>query len=426
MEDKRKSDHGRKLSPAWKGSTLIIFFLILYMLYHIFFGISESVQTTVAGIVKENSHLALSGVVFRNEKGILNKSDGNIYPHLFNGERVENGGIIGEVCDDASLDLYKKVNALKQELDILERSNDKSLFTILDIQTTEKEIDEHYSSISKAIAIGDINKVKELEKLLLIALNKLEIYKGNVKSYDSQISVVKKELDLLYSTLNSKREYVYADIGGYVYYQCDGYEDEFANIDLTTISFDSIKNIVDCVRKNPTKNSNYSCKIVYDYTWYICTPCDKTTAALLKEGKSYLVTLYGSNSIEIDIKLEKIIEDNNSNAVLVFSCGIMPKNFDYLRYQEFKLDILSVEGYRVPKESVCVYEDENGIITYGVYILEGGIARFRKIEIMAEGNGYYIASKIDAFSEKYKEYLHLNDRIILNIEGMYDGKILIK
>ena len=421
MEDKKKSGGGLKFSPAWKGGTLIIFFLILYTLYHIIFGLSASVQTTAAGLVREESSVVLEGIIFRDEQVILNKNEGNIYPYLENGERIESGGKVGELCHSSKYSLYEKISQLKQELYILEHSNDKSLYSVVDIQETEKQIEELYTALMKALATRDTYRATKIEQQLLIFLNKMEIYKGNVKNYDAQISQLKSELERLYSNVKGSKEYVYADIGGYVYYECDGYEDELAFENLDVISVEHLVNLTNKVKSNPIKSSDYICKIVYSHTWYLSSACDRQTASSLSEGNIYTITLFGTRERQIDVKLEKIVDNGIKNVMLVFSCEVMPEDFDYLRYQEFKLDILETEGYRVPQTAVQSIQDDNGNKITGVYILDGSVVRFKKITIIAEKDGYYIVSK-----NNNKEYLHLNERIILDPAGMYEGKILKK
>ena len=80
----------------------------------------------------------------------------------------------------------------------------------------------------------------------------------------------------------------------------------------------------------------------------------------------------------------------------------MPEGFDFTRYQEFRLDVSSIEGYRVPKEAVVnVKDEETGEKIIGVYILDASLVEFKRIEIIGESDGYYIVSKLDKSKENY-------------------------
>ena len=81
----------------------------------------------------------------------------------------------------------------------------------------------------------------------------------------------------------------------------------------------------------------------------------------------------------------------------------------------------------MPVEAVqTVVDKATGEEQTGVYILNASVVHFRRIDIIAEGNGYYIVAKLDKTKENYYEYLNLNDLIILEPDGMYEGKILNK
>ena len=81
----------------------------------------------------------------------------------------------------------------------------------------------------------------------------------------------------------------------------------------------------------------------------------------------------------------------------------MPEGFDYTRYQTFKLDVSMIEGYRVPREAlVTLVDKKTGEEKVGVYILDASVVHFRRVEIIAEGNGYYIVTKFDKSKENYR------------------------
>ena len=57
-------------------------------------------------------------------------------------------------------------------------------------------------------------------------------------------------------------------------------------------------------------------------------------------------------------------------------------------------------------------------------MLNASVVYFRRVEILAECDGYYIVAECDKSRENYKEYLDLNDLMIVSGEGLYDGKII--
>ncbi len=427
-QNEKKANKKPRFSRAWKALTVVISLLIIYTGYHVFSGLSESVRTTAAGLVEQSSSVMLEGVIFRNEEPIKTQNQGDMRPYFANGERVSTDSVVASVYSELSgQDINSQIDAIKEKIEILERSNVKGLVSVVDIEKLQAEIDKLYTSLMLAISSNENYKVEQIEKELTVCLNKMKIYRGEVKNYNAEIENLRGELEVLYDSFKGEKEYVFANKGGYFYHSCDGYETELTYEKLSTLTPSEMQELLTQTKKNPKVNNPYTCKFVYENVWKLASVCDDLTASLLEVGKEYSITLFDVKERTITVTLEGIGESQNGECVLTFSCATMPEGFDYSRYQTFKLDISSVEGYRVPMEAlVNVVDKESGEEKVGVYILQASVVYFRRVEIVSEGNGYYIVSKLDKTKENYYEYLDLNDLIILEPDGMYDGKILIK
>ena len=416
----------KKFSFAWKLITVVSLLLIIYTIYHVLFGLSESVATTPAGLVEQSTSVILEGVIFREEELISTRFTGDMRPYYSNGERVSIDSCVASVYSQSGKsDVNEKIADLEKKLDIMKRSNVKGLVSIVDIEKVNAEIESLYTSWMLARSKGDNIKADAIEKEYLISLNQLRIYEGEVENYNAEIKAIEAELDALYDSFEGYSEDIYADNGGYIYYYCDGYEELLTSSSLESLTVDNFNDILTRVKNEPITNSNYRCKFVHSNVWRMATLCDNATASLLKVGKEYDATVFDIKERNIRVTLEKIGESNGDKTLLVFSCNTMPEGFDYTRYQSFKLDISSIEGYRVPIEALQrIVDKDTGEEKIGVYILDASVVYFRKVEIIAEGNGYYIVAKLDKSKENYYEYLNLNDLIILEPSGMHDGKTL--
>lgn len=423
-----------RFSFTWKALTIVISLLIIYTGYHIFVGLSDSVQTTHAGLVEQKNSVVLEGVIFRNEETISTKYQGDMRPYYSNGERVTTDSAVAAVySENVGFDLNKIIEDIKDKIDILERSNIRGLPSIVDIEKLEAEIDRLYTSLMLAISNGENHKVSKIERELTVCLNKMKIYRGEVKNYNSAIESLKAELDTLYNSFRGDKEYIFADRSGYFYHSCDGYENILAYEKLLNeegnliLGSSDLKSFVEQTKNSQKINSEYNCKFVYESTWKLASYCDEATASLLKVGEEYSITLFDAKERSLKVTLEQMSESKNGERVLLFSCSTMPEGFDYSRYQSFKLDISLIEGYRVPKEALVTIVDKNtNEKIEGVYILNASVVHFRRVDIIARGDGYYVVAKFDKTRENYEEYLNLNDVIILEPDGMHDGKILIK
>ena len=427
-KSEKKVNKKPRFSPAWKALTIVISLLIIYTGYHVFSGLSESVGTTAAGLVEQSSSVMLEGVIFRNEEPIKTKNQGDMRPYFSNGERVSTDSVVAAIYSERSgEDINSKIETIKEKIDILERSNVKGLVSVVDIEKLQMEIDKLYTSLMLAISNNENYKVSRIENELTVCLNQMKIYRGEVKNYNVEIESLKQELETLYASFKGEKEDIFADKGGYFYHLCDGYETELTYEKLSTLTPSEIQELLEQTKKNPKVKNSYTCKFVYENVWKIASVCDDATAGLLEVGKEYNITLFDIKERTLKVTLDEIGESQNGEHVLVFSCSLMPEGFDYSRYQTFKLDISSIEGYRVPTEALTtVVDKESGEEKVGVYILNASVVNFRRVDIIVEGNGYYIVAKLDKTKENYYEYLNINDLIILEPDGMYEGKILTK
>lgn len=342
-----------RFSPMWKILTLFTALLILYTVYHVASGLSEALDTTPTGLVEQSTSIVLEGVIFRNEETIATRNKGDMRPYYYDGERVTVDSIVAAVyTKGGNSDVNTRIAELEKRLDILKRSNVKGLLSIVDIERIQKNIDVLYANMMLALSNGDSLRAARAEEELLINMNKLKIYKGEVKNYNSEISSIESELDSLYNSFNGDKEYISADKGGYFYHSCDGYEQRLTDEALAGLTPDSLGQLVEETKKNPIVESDYRCKFVYSNVWRIATLCDDSSVSLLEEGKSYKVVLFDVRERELQFTLESIGRSSGGKTVLVFTCLDMPEDFDFTRYQSFRLDVSSIEGYRVPKEAL--------------------------------------------------------------------------
>lgn len=423
MEEKNKIPKKPRFTNTWKLITVVISLLIIYTVYHVFFGLAESVKTTPAGLVEQSSSVILEGVIYRDEECISVKNKGDMRPYYYDGERVSVDSAVASVYTQSGNESANgKIAELEEKLDILKKSNVKGLVSIVDIEKIKGDIENLYTSMKRAQSDGDMLRAHRAEKEYLIAVNKLKIYEGKIKNYDSEIAEIELELDVLYNSFKGDREYIFADKGGYFYHSCDGYEYILTEDSLNSLNPTDLKKTTAQVKEDPKIDNSYRCKFVYSNVWRVATVCDNETAALLKEGEEYSVILFDIRQRELAFTLERIGASDESGTILVFSCATMPEDFDYTRYQSFRLDISSIEGYRVPKEALIKGNDGQN----GVYILNASVVYFRRVDIIGESDGYYIVAKQDRSQDNYYEYLALNDLIILDTRGIYDGQVLTR
>jgi hypothetical protein len=135
------------------------------------------------------------------------------------------------------------------------------------------------------------------------------------------------------------------------------------------------------------------------------------------DGESYSVTFPYNGNKTLTMKLCSVIPAlPGDGAVLVFECGTIPENFDFTRMQPVQIGTVEYRGFRVPVSAVRILDGYEG-----VYILDQVTVQFRRIQIVYEGDGYYI-SKTDYGEGDTERHLREHDRIILGGKELYDGR----
>lgn len=415
-----KTPSGKKLKRAMPGILLItlIFSIVLLTIFHSTDGFTTIVATENAHLVTEKSSMSFTGYMLRDEVTIGSDYSGGVYYLAEDAERVRPGGELARVYENS---IDKSVENLIYELDrcieILEESIGDGHFTLGDSKEVQSGISAAHLAMMQANSSGNASVVSSLADDFLILLNKMESYASNDTARLQQLlDEYKSERNKAESYYSGKNRTVVSEYGGYFFRETDGYEGIYTSSQIDTMTYDDF---IEMTSKE--KNTAHSIgKIVLNYKWYIAIPTVTGISDTFYVGGEYDMSFPDSGNRSFKMQLEKIIPDSvEAKSIMLFSCGTVDASFDYLRIQQVNVINKDITGYRVPATAVC----EQGGNT-GVYILTDGMASFRKIVILYQGDNYYIVSSENTNSDDYYVYLELNDRIITDCKNMYNGKVI--
>lgn len=143
------------------------------------------------------------------------------------------------------------------------------------------------------------------------------------------------------------------------------------------------------------------------------------------------VTLRFASDFTQDILMEvvRVGEPENGQAVVVLSTDRCLEQTTLLRRQTAELIFDSRTGLRVPKGAVRMIDgtrtdEETGETTQyntlGVYVVTAGRAEFKPVEILAEGDEFYVVRSVN----QDRKALRAGDEVVIRGTGLYDGKLL--
>ena len=334
-----------------------------------------------------------------------------------NAGRVNPGDELARVYTQPVDETVKAKAALLDKcIEILEASIVKDNFTAGESSLTTNALQKLYYELVGAVASGDAMSISSSYGELLALLNKVYSYSngsGDVKSLLEEYERQRQELSAFY-----KGDYVTekADEGGYFFKELDGYENIFSSSDIENMTYSSFSEMIE---REPENNVGFG-KMMQNYLWYLAVPTVKGISDSYVLGETYNVKFPDDNNRTLKMTLADVIYDETgSRCVMLFSCGIVDADFSYLRIGRVEIVSKDIEGFRIPESAIC---EVGG--TTGVYILKDGVATFRKITVLYEGEGYYIVSSDYTASDGYYVYIEQNDSIIIDSKNMYEGKVI--
>ena len=157
-------------------------------------------------------------------------------------------------------------------------------------------------------------------------------------------------------------------------------------------------------------------KIADDYKWYYVISVSDEEAKSFYEGRSVEVNFDGIND-SIKFKVDSVLKDETSENTIVFLlCEKFTSEVASLRQVSADIVFSTISGLRVSQSAVRFDNEQN----MGVFILDRGEVKFRKIEISYEGNGYVIAKWYRGETGN----LQLYDEVFTAGSDLYVGKVI--
>ena len=178
-----------------------------------------------------------------------------------------------------------------------------------------------------------------------------------------------------------------------------------------------------------TAPSGTAGKLITSDRWYFAAAVSEEEALRLSKESSVTARFSGSFSQDVPMTLEQVGEAVDGRAVVVLSSNRYLSQITLLRGQTVELIFGSSSGLRIPKQALrmekSTYTDkETGQEVQnnrlGVYALLGGRAEFKTVEVVTEGDDYYVVRSTTDESDA----LRAGDEVIVRATELYDGQLL--
>lgn len=409
-----------KIKKILPGAAMITALLVAVAItfFHTTDGFTKLVDIEPASMVVEKNHMSFTSYTLKNEIPISSSSyNGGVYYLADDAERINPGDPLANVYEKK---IDNKVIELSREIErcigILEESIGDGVFTLGESKEVKQNILSVYLDIMRSSLNGDGAFITAQADRFLTLLNQVEMFSNDGAQLKVSLSSYLKEEERLRENYSGAYETVNAAEGGYFFKSTDGYENIYSSANIAELTYESFFEMTD----KEAESGSFIGKMMLDYRWYLVVPTVKGISDTFFIGRDYEITFPDSGNETYEMVLDNILYDSTgSKSLMIFMCGMVDSDFNLLRVQQINITHRNVTGYRIPETAVC----EVGGNT-GVYILSDGMASFRKISILYEGDGYYIVSADTGGLSDYYQYLKLNDNIITDCRNMHEGKVI--
>lgn len=421
--------------PKTAAKNVAVFLLMIFIVVYAGFQILPS----FAGKIETESALAVSifdtnkttGYIFRQEH-VLEGGGSMGIPVTFikDGERVSRGQHFANVysADDYAL-LQKNIDEIDAKIEVLQKSAIEANTYITDISKTDQQVSDSLGEVYSAISKGILSELPNVQNNLLVNMNKRNMIVNMNESYTDELNKLKAQRNTLQSKITEVSTRLIADTSGYYYGDTDGYEQIFDPSLLDTLTLESFAQLTESQPDNSIKNNSYG-KIVKSFVWYVVCEADRASVSPYEVNHYYSLNFPEFSEDDLTMELVNVIKNTSSEkALLVFRGNTAPEDFTYQRKQQVNIISDKYTGLSVPKTALRIVDGEQG-----VYIINGDIVRFRRVNIIFETDDYYIVSATDLKKTSIQEnpeeemiskypYISLYDSVIVKGKNLFDGKI---
>ena len=414
---------------------VLLLALFIYVIVQLTQGFSVHVSTQRTQKTTESQYVFLEGFVFKDEKPILSDAD-VVYYTVGNGEKVGVGQVYAEVFRGTSLSpdekraTERRLYELSVSISLLEKgiANGNT-----DPNIIKSELVVGYYSYVNLVQNGDLSSAQGPGEALLSSLVDYSAIVDGEKSAKDTLEALKAEREAILLKLGNNRTLLISEESFTFYHSTDGYEDIFHSSALNELTRDGLDSLIS---QKPTSTKGVIGKAAHTAKWYFAVPLDNAVHETLKkafaigdgllEGATIPVTLQGTTDKTINMKVERVCEDENDpeKAFMLLSSFDVSVSQGLDRDQSIKIEVDSKTGYRVPTEAIHNIEGAYG----EVYVLVGSTVELRRVTITLYGEGYCIVNTNEKDQDEGSigklPYLKENDMIVTSGNDLYDGKLL--
>ena len=401
--------------------------LVIYFGFYVAKVFSEPYTTALAYTYTSNDSAEAVGILVRQET-VLPAQTGIVDVTRSEGEKVGVGQSVAQVYRDSQAQNNQAdLEALADQIQLLEYSSDGG--GVDSAAKLDENILQAVTALHAASGVGDYNQLEDQARTLKSTVLKRGYVYGNglgAEELSQKLNDLKSQYAALKQQTSSSTSSVRAPQSGVFSTLVDGYETAVTPQTVFQLTPSSLSALLAGQGKETGGGMG---KLITSTRWYFAAALPVSVAERLKEGSTATLRFSGDFDQDIDMRVDQVGQAEGDKSVVVFSTDRYLSQTTLLRQQTAELIFNSWSGLRIPKQALrmekSTYTDkETGQEVQnnrlGVYALLGGRAEFKTVEVVTEGDDYYVVRSTTDESDA----LRAGDEVIVRATGLYDGKLL--
>ena len=401
--------------------------LVIYFGFYVAKVFSEPYTTALAYTYTSNDSAEAVGILVRQET-FLPAQTGIVDVTRSEGEKVGVGQSVAQVYRDSQAQTNQAdLEALADQIQLLEYSSDGG--GVDSAAKLDENILQAVTALHAASGVGDYNQLEDQVRTLKSTVLKRGYVYGNglgSEELTQKLNDLKSQYAALKQQTSSSTSSVRAPQSGVFSTLVDGYETAVTPQTVFQLTPSSLSALLAGQGKESGGGVG---KLITATRWYFASALPVSVAERLKQGGTAALRFTGDFDQDIDMRVDQIGEAEGDKSVVVFSTDRYLSQTTLLRQQTAELIFNSWSGLRIPKQALrmekSTYTDkETGQEVQnnrlGVYALLGGRAEFKTVEVVTEGDDYYVVRSTTDESDA----LRAGDEVIVRATELYDGQLL--
>ncbi len=409
--------------------TLVILILAatvaIYFAAYIYNALDDPYRTTQVYAYTSYDSVTVEGLVVR-EARVLPAQPGILEITRAEGEKVGTGQEIALVYRDSQAQANQvQIEEMEMEIELLEYAIDQG-GDLDSAARLDEDILQAVVGLRASYALGDCTQLRDqVMNVKSSVLKRGYTYGEGLTPADltARLRQLKEELTVLTRQSARATTRVTAPEPGVFSSLVDGYESLLTPDTVLQLTPSALQELID----NPAgEESGALGKLLTSNTWYFAANLPKQSAERLTEGKTATLRFSGELNREVEMTVEQIGPTEQNKTLVVFSSSRYLILTTLLRCQTVELIFDRWSGLRIPKQALHLEEvtrtdDKTGepvsVQILAVYALVNGHAELREVEIVHEGEDYYVVRSVGTGPK----VLRAEDTIITEATGLQDG-----